>query len=103
MMNKAVKTYTLRIAGKDITLSTDDAPDLVHRVAVFADRRIAEASAGGLVAKEKATLLTCISLSEELILAQDENTRLRRELLEAKRRLSATLTEINEHSNEENT
>lgn len=74
------KTYTIKIAGKDYTLSTDDPPELVHRVAVYTDRKINEASAGGLIAKERATVFACLALAEELLSVQDDNTRLRREL-----------------------
>ena len=74
------KTYTIKIAGKDYTLSTDDPPELVHRVAVYTDRKISEASAGGLIAKDRAAVFACLALAEELFSAQDDNTRLRREL-----------------------
>ncbi len=81
------KTYTLKIAGRDYTLSTEDAPELVHRIAVYADRKISEASAGGLLGKETAPVIACLSLAEELLNAQDDNTRLRKDLWEAKKEL----------------
>lgn len=84
MIKNTVRTYTLKIAGKDYTLSTDDSPELVHRIAVYADRKISEATSGGLISRDRAAVFACLALAEELLNAQDDNTRLRRELYQFK-------------------
>ncbi len=81
------RTYTLRVAGKDYTISSADAPEHVHRMGVYVDRKIAESASSGFVNRETAAVITALSIADELITAQDDNTRLRRELLEARRAL----------------
>lgn len=89
MNNEFKRTYNIKIAGKDYTLTTDDAPELVHRVAVYADRKITESTAGGLISRDRAAVIACLSMAEELLNAQDDNTRLRRELMQAREQLSS--------------
>ena len=81
------RTYTLRIAGRDYTLTSGDAPEHVRRVAVYVDRKIAETASSGFFFFFNAAIITALSLADELITAQDDNTRLRRELLEARQAL----------------
>ena len=81
------RTYTLRIAGRDYTITSADAPEHVRRVAVYMDRKIAETASSGFVSRENAAIITALSLADELITAQDDNTRLRRELMQARQEL----------------
>ena len=46
---KGEATYTLRIAGRDYTLTSTDAPEHVRRVAVYMDRKIAETASSGFL------------------------------------------------------
>ena len=77
-------SYTLRIAGREYTLTSSDSPEHVRRVPVYVDRKIAETASGGLMNREAAAVIACLSMAEELMSAQDDNTRLRRELMEAR-------------------
>ncbi len=81
------RTYTLRVAGKDYTISSADAPEHVRRMGTYVDRKIAETASSGFLSRETATVICALSLADELITAQDDNTRLRRELLEARQAL----------------
>ena len=81
------RTYTLRVAGKDYTISSADAPEHVRRMGNYVDRKIAETASSGFMSRETATVICALSLADELITAQDDNTRLRRELLEARQAL----------------
>lgn len=81
---------TVRIAGREYTLSDGGDPDRVRRVAALTDRAISEAAAGGAVGRELAATSAAMRLCDELVKAQDDNTRLRREL--------AALSQIN-HEN----
>ena len=81
------RRYTLRIAGRDYTITSSDAPEHVRRVAVYIDRKIAETASAGFVNRESAAVIAGMTVADELITAQDDNTRLRRELLEARQAL----------------
>ena len=81
------RRYTLRIAGRDYTITSADAPEHVRRVAVYIDRKIAETASAGFVNRESAAVIAGMTVADELLTAQDDNTRLRRELLEARREL----------------
>ena len=77
----------LRIAGRDYTVTIADAPERVRRVAVYIDRKIAETGASGFVNRESAAVIAGLTVADELLTAQDDNTRLRRELLQARQEL----------------
>ena len=87
MLPKRERAYTLRVAGKDYTITSADAPEHVRRMGVYVDRKIAETASSGFVSRENAAIITALSLADELITAQDDNTRLRRDLLEARQAL----------------
>lgn len=42
IIKKGDATYTLRIAGRDYTLTSSDSAEHMHRMAVYVDRKIAE-------------------------------------------------------------
>ena len=81
------RTYTMRIAGKEDTLTSSDAPEHVRRVAVYLDRKLAETASSGFLNRESAAVIAGLSIADELLTAQDDNTRLRRELLQAMQEL----------------
>ena len=84
---KGEKTYALRIAGRDYTITSADAPERVRRVAVYVDRKIAETGSSGFLNRESAAVIAGLTLADELLTAQDDNTRLRRELMQARQEL----------------
>ena len=85
---KGERSYTLRIAGRDYTLTSADAPEHVRRVGVYLDRKIAETASSGFVNREAASVIAGLTIADELLTAQDDNTRLRRELLQARQELN---------------
>ena len=87
IIRKGEATYTLRIAGRDYTLTSTDSPDHVRRMAVYVDRKIAETGSSGFVNRETAAVIAALSMADGLLGAQDDNTRLRRELLQARQEL----------------
>jgi cell division protein ZapA len=90
IIRKNERTYTLRIAGRDYTVTSADAPEHVRRTAVYMDRKIAEMATSGFVNRETAAVLAGLTVADELLTAQDDNTRLRRELMEARQALQDT-------------
>ena len=75
---------TVRIAGKDYTLVGYDAEDYVRRVALHVDRKLQELTMTTRLSAQDAAVLCAVTMADELLKAQDENTRLRRELDEAR-------------------
>ena len=88
IMKNGERSYTLRIAGRDYTLKSTDSPEHVRRVAVYVDRKIAETGSSGFVNRETAAVIAGLSMADELLTAQDDNTRLRRELMQARQELN---------------
>ena len=84
---KIDQTYTLRIAGRDYNLTSSDAPEHVRRVAVYMDRKLAETASSGFLNREAAAVIAGLSIADELLTSQDDNTRLRRELMQARQEL----------------
>lgn len=71
---------TVRVAGRDYTLISSDTPAYLRRVAAYVDRKLNETALAARVPVAGAAVLTAIELGDELMRAQDENQRLRREL-----------------------
>ena len=78
---------TVRIAGKDYTMSGYDSEDYVRRVALYVDRKIQELSMTTRMPMQDVSVLTAVLMADEMLKAQDENNRLRKELMEASRRI----------------
>ena len=71
---------TVRVAGRDYTLVSSDAPEYIARVATYVDRKITEASLAARLPVDKAAVLVSLNIADELMKAHDENSRLRREI-----------------------
>lgn len=82
------RTRTIvRIAGKDYPITGYDPEDYVRRVAIYVDRKIQEIGLATRLSVQDSAVLTAVNLADDLMKAQDENTRLRRELDETRRAL----------------
>lgn len=79
----------VRVAGKEYTLVSSDPPEYMHRIAAYADRKIQETALAARLPVPSATVLAMINLTDELMKAQDENTRLRRELQTVREQLES--------------
>ena len=71
---------TVRVAGKEYALVSSDSPEHLARVAAYVDRRIMETAFATRQSKENVAVLVSLNMADELMKAQDENARLRREL-----------------------
>ena len=67
--------------GHDYTLLTDQSPEQVQRVARYVDRKLRETAITTRAAEPMVATLTSMTLADELFRAQDENARLKKELL----------------------
>lgn len=68
---------TVRVAGKDYALVSTDSPEHLNRVATYVDRQMTETMRSGRIPANTAAVL---NLADDLMRAQDEVNRLRREL-----------------------
>ena len=71
---------TVRVAGKEYALVSSDGAAHLSRVAAYVDRQITETVLAARTSKENAAVLVAMNLADELIKAQDDNARLRREM-----------------------
>ena len=69
------------LMGHDYTLLTDQSPEQVQRVARYVDRKLRETAITTRAAEPMVATLTSMTLADELFRAQDENVRLKKELL----------------------
>ena len=70
----------VRLMGRDYTLVTDRNEEEVQRIARYADRKMRELAILSHAPDGAVAMLTCVTLAEELLQAQEENLRLRRQL-----------------------
>ncbi|NLB91332.1 MAG: cell division protein ZapA [Clostridiales bacterium] len=84
------KKVQLRVAGREYTLLSSDPPEQVHRVGIYVDRKIAEIEQATRLPSNMVAVLTALNLGNDLLKAQDENTRLRRELTLARKAMEQT-------------
>lgn len=78
-------TATVHIGGKTYTVSSAKGQAYVQRVAALVSRRADEvAQAARLHSQEALTVAAMISFAEELVQAQDDNQRLRKQLADAR-------------------
>ena len=76
-------TLSVQIAGRDYTLTSADSPEHTQRVASLVDRKMRELMAAGIINREAAAVMAALTLADEPIKSQDDNTRLRRKLDES--------------------
>ncbi len=74
------QTTTVYVGGKAYTVSSSDAPEYLKRVAAYADRKLRESVTATRLPAQQAYALAAMNLADELMKAQDENRRLRRQL-----------------------
>lgn len=74
---------TVRLAGRNYTLVSSEAPEYMQRVADYVDRKLNETAQAVNLPSAQAAILTCMNLGDELMKSQDEISMLRRRLEEA--------------------
>ena len=78
---------TVRIAGKEYTLSGYDSEEYVRRVAAYVNRKLTELELATRLPSQQLAVLTSVSIADDLLKAHDENARLRKELALAREEL----------------
>ena len=73
-------SVTVQILGREYRLTSPNPPEHMQRAAACVDRKMRELNAAGMTGREAVSVMTALTLADELLRAQDENTRLRRQL-----------------------
>ncbi|MGN0778802.1 MAG: cell division protein ZapA [Aristaeellaceae bacterium] len=77
----AKQKTTVRVAGREYTLVSEQTPAYMNRVASYVDRKISETALATRLSADKAAVLTALNIADELMKSHDENSRLRREMM----------------------
>jgi cell division protein ZapA (FtsZ GTPase activity inhibitor) len=86
------QSVTVRIAGEEHVIRASAPPEYTRACAKLVDDRILEIrSKAGLLEAHKAAILAALSISDELLQAREELTRLRREVETRTERLTERL------------
>jgi cell division protein ZapA len=86
------QSVTVRIAGEEHVIRASAPPEYTRACAKLVDDRILEIrSKAGLLEAHKAAILAALSISDELLQAREELTRLRREVETRTKRLTERL------------
>jgi cell division protein ZapA len=73
---------TVRIAGKEYAMTSYDSEAHVQRVARYVDRKMNELSLATRLPPMQLAVLTALNVTDDMLKAHDENTRVRREISE---------------------
>ena len=73
-------SVTVQILGRDYRLKSTTPPEQMQRAAAYLDRKMRELGASGLTSREAVSVMAALQIADELLVAQNENTRLRRKL-----------------------
>ena len=76
-------TVNVQIAGVEYTLTSAGSREQTQRIAAMVDRKMRELMASGISSRESAAVMAALTYAQEVIRAEDDNTRLRRKLDEA--------------------
>ena len=85
------KKIIIRVGGREVTLISSDPPEYLRRVERYLDRRLSETALAAHMPVASATLMTAISMADDLLKAQDENDRLRREILALREEMTSSV------------
>ena len=71
---------TVKIAGREYSMVSYDTEAYVQRVASYVDRKMNELSVATRVPQNQLAVLVALNIADDMLKAQDENTRLKREI-----------------------
>lgn len=78
---------TVRLAGKEYTLVSNDSREYMSRVAAIADRKLSELAMVTNKPTGEVAILTCLNLADELARTRDELSLMRRQLQAANEKM----------------
>ena len=78
---------TVKVAGREYTIASYDTQEHVQRVAAYVDRKMNELALATRLPAAQLAVLTAVNVTDDMLKAQDEARRLRRELGEVREEL----------------
>lgn len=78
---------TVKVAGKDYTITSYDSQEHVQRVAAYVDRKISEMNMATRLPAQDLAVLAAMNATDDMLKARDEIRRLRKELGEAREQI----------------
>ena len=78
----------IRVAGREYVMISEESPEYIHRVAGYVDRKMEEINVAGKLSNVQLSVLTSLNIADELLKAQDDNARMRKDLAEARQQLA---------------
>ena len=80
---------TVRIAGKEYTITSYDSEEYVNRVAAYVNRKMNELAIATKLPAAQLAVLAAVNATDDMMKSRDEIARLRAELDELRARLEA--------------
>lgn len=99
-MEKEKTRVTVRIAGKDYTITSYDSPEYVARVAAYVDREMTELSLATHLPAAQLAVLAAINATDDMMKSRDEIDRLRRELGDVRDEVDNLCLEVEDRDQE---
>ena len=81
--NKSV----VRVGGREYTMVSEESPEYIQRVAAYVDRKMEEINVASKLSNVMLAVLASLNITDELLKAQDDNARMRKDLAEARQQL----------------
>ena len=78
----------VRVGGREYTMISDETPEYMHRVATYVDRKMEEINVASKLSNVMLSALAALNIADELLKAQDDNARMRKDLAEARQQLA---------------
>ena len=85
---------TVKIAGKEYTMTGYDSEEYVRRVARYVDRTMTELSLATRLPTNSLAVLTALNIADDMLKAHDEITRTRKELDQTREQLESLRAEL---------
>lgn len=70
---------TVKIAGREYSMTSYDTEEYVQRVATYVDRKMSELSLATRLPQQQLSVLVALNVADDMLKAHDENNRLKRE------------------------
>ena len=84
-----IKT-TVRIGGKEYTMTGSDSEEYIHRVAIYVDRKMSQIEeCNNNLSTTMLAVLTCLNIADELLKLREETGDMRQQLENARRQVEA--------------
>ena len=85
---------TVKIAGKEYTMTGYASEEYVRRVARYVDRKMTELSLATRLPTNSLAVLTALNIADDMLKAHDEITRTRKELDQTREQLESLRAEL---------